>query len=100
MASGKTRILVHFTLQSDRVLDFIREANRLLVEPTRGEPGCLAYDLCQDQTDPARFALVAEWESEAALNAHLAQESLHATVAKLRSMMAEAPRVQQFRSVS
>jgi quinol monooxygenase YgiN len=100
MASGKTRVLAHFTIQRDRIQDFIREANRLVVEPTRAEPGCLEYELCQDQTDATRFTFVGAWKSEAALNAHLAQESLHSAVEKLRPMTARSPSVQHLRSVS
>ena len=58
------------------------------------------YDLCQDADDPARFAMLEEWESEDALKAHLGHPWLQDAVAKLRPMAAEQPRVHHLRPVT
>ncbi len=96
---GRIRVVAHFAVQPDKVDEFIRAASATLVEPTRKEPGCLQYQLCQDVADPTRFAMVEEWESEEHLATHLAQESLQAAVAALGPMAAEAPTVQRMRDV-
>lgn len=41
-----------------------------MVEPTRQEPGCIEYLLCQDNEDPAVFVFYENWESAAALEKH------------------------------
>ena len=62
--------------------DFIREdaienvapLYRELVERTRQEPLCIAYDLFVDEGDPGHFVFVEEWPDRAALDAHVASE--------------------------
>jgi quinol monooxygenase YgiN len=100
MASSPIRVVARFAVKPECVDDFIEAARRTLVEPTVGEPGCLLYDLCQDEADPTRFAMVEAWESAEALDAHLAQESLQQAVGALMPMAAEPPQVWRLRSVS
>src|SRR4051812_2947404 len=43
-----------------------------LVEPTRGEAGCIAYELHRDLEDPGRFMFYERFASQEALDAHAA----------------------------
>lgn len=43
-----------------------------LVEPSRGEKGVVSYTLHRDRADPRRFVFTEEWESQRALDAHVA----------------------------
>lgn len=62
--------------------DFIKPASihivmplyRELVDLTRREPLCIAYDLFVDQKDPGHFVFIEEWPDRAALDAHCATE--------------------------
>lgn len=62
--------------------DFIRPESielvlplyRELVEKTRQEPACIAYDLFIDQKDPGHFVFIEEWPDRAALDAHCRTE--------------------------
>lgn len=54
----------------EQVLPLYRE----LVEKTRQEPLCLAYDLFIDQKDPGHFIFVEAWPDRAALDAHCQTE--------------------------
>jgi quinol monooxygenase YgiN len=94
-----THIVAAFAVRPESVAEFIRVAYETLVVPTRAEPGCLQYDLCQDPSDPTRFAMIEAWESVAALEAHLARESLRAAVARLTPMAAEPPKVARYHPV-
>jgi quinol monooxygenase YgiN len=100
MATSTVRVIATFAVRPEHVDEFIRVARETLVVPTRAEPGCLRYDLWQDAADRTRFAMVEEWESAAALDTHLARESLRAAVARLTPMAAESPKVSRFRSVA
>lgn len=84
--AGPVRVVARFQVQADKVDEFVALATRGIVEPTREEAGCIAYDLCQDRDDPTQFALIEAWESQAALDAHLAQPHLRETLAKLLPM--------------
>ncbi|WP_447727200.1 putative quinol monooxygenase [Sphingomonas koreensis] len=47
---------------------------RELVEETRREALCIAYDLFIDQKDPGHFIFIEEWPDRAALDAHCRSE--------------------------
>ena len=47
---------------------------RELVEKTRAEPLCIAYDLFEDQKDPGHFIFIEEWPDRAALDTHCQTE--------------------------
>ncbi len=56
------------------------EARELLhsaVAPTLAEPGCLAYDLHQSNSDPTEFLFYERWTNQAALDAHAASTAEH-----------------------
>jgi quinol monooxygenase YgiN len=99
MPNAMVRVVAHFAVRPDKIEEFIRLACASLVAPTRREPGCVEYDLCQDISDPTRFAMVEAWESAAALDAHLAQPALREAVARLGPMAAEPPKVHRLHSV-
>jgi quinol monooxygenase YgiN len=39
-------------------------------ERARAEPGCISYAFAETLDDPGHFAIVQQWESQAALDAH------------------------------
>lgn len=45
-----------------------------LVEATKQEPRCIAYDLYVDQKDAGHFIFIEEWPDRTALDAHCASE--------------------------
>jgi len=97
--SAPIRVIATFAIRPEYVDDFIAVARATLVDPARREDGCVQYDLCQDVADPTRFAMIEAWESETALEAHLARESLRAAVARLAPMAAEQPKVTRLRPI-
>jgi quinol monooxygenase YgiN len=99
MPANRIRVVARFAVQKDRIDEFKRLAKQTLVTPTVGEPGCLEYELCQDEADPTRFAMIETWESAEALAAHLAQPSLQGAVGKLAPMASEPPTVQRVRPI-
>mgnify|MGYP002379455443 CR=1 FL=1 len=51
-------------------LDDAIALGRTMLEPSRSEPGCLAYDFYQHHADPNTICFVETWTSREALNAH------------------------------
>lgn len=51
-------------------VEAVKEALLALVEPTRKEEGCLAYNLHQSQADKTQFMFYEQWASKEALDAH------------------------------
>ena len=58
------------------------------IAPTRGEPGCLRYDLFVDADDPAKFTFIEEWASREALNVHGQSAHITAGRAKMPDLLA------------
>lgn len=55
-------------------LDRILELSKEMVEKTVKEEGCISYGLYQDVKNPLVLIFIEEWESENALNKHIASE--------------------------
>jgi quinol monooxygenase YgiN len=60
-----------------------------LVAPTREEPGCISYQLLQNRADPAEFTFLERWESQGALDAHLASPRIQQALAAASKLLAE-----------
>lgn len=62
-----------------------------LVSAVRLEPGCIAYAAHTQATDPRRVVFYERWESQAALDAHMAAPALAAFIAQVGPRLAGAP---------
>jgi quinol monooxygenase YgiN len=67
----------------------LKEELLALIPPTRQEQGCLAYELHQDQENPARFVFYERWADKSRIDAHLRQPHLQALVAKADTLLGE-----------
>ena len=99
MFDKPVRVIAQFLVREDAVDRFISVAGEKLVRPSRTEPGCERYELCQDLADPCSFAMVEDWATEEKLAVHLAQDSLKAVVDELRPMVDGSLKVLRMRSV-
>ena len=50
--------------------NLLREELRLVLEPTRAEPGCIGIQLYEAVREPLVFYIHSEWVDEAAFDAH------------------------------
>ncbi|XGV97725.1 MAG: putative quinol monooxygenase [Leptolyngbya sp. BL-A-14] len=67
-----------------------------LVEPTLRDAGVIRYNLLQNQADPTDFTFVEEWESQDALDAHLASEHIQAAIAQMPGLFAEGADIRRY----
>ncbi len=74
MAGDNIVLNVHMEAVPGREQDLERELSALL-EPTRKESGCLAYELHRDPEHPGRFMFYEKFKNQVALDQHL--NSLH-----------------------
>jgi quinol monooxygenase YgiN len=61
--------LVRFDPPGDRAAEF-REALLAVMEPARGEPGCIDIRSFESVREPRSFAIHSEWVDEAAFEIH------------------------------
>jgi quinol monooxygenase YgiN len=63
-------IVAHLRARPDK----IEEAKSFLlslIDPTRAEPGCIDYDMHQDDEDPTKFVFYENWTSRDELEKHM-----------------------------
>lgn len=87
MAENTLRVIARVKARADKV-DELLSVLSSLVEPTRKEPGCLSYNLLQNNEDPTDVTLVEEWESDQALKSHLAAKHFKDAQVKLAGLVA------------
>ncbi|RZF51698.1 antibiotic biosynthesis monooxygenase [Acinetobacter halotolerans] len=63
-----------------------------LVEKTKAEAGCLAYDLYHDIKQKGHFVFIEEWVDRAALDQHIQSEHFQRLVAKIDQYQVHAGR--------
>jgi quinol monooxygenase YgiN len=70
MSDGVVVLNVHMQALEGREHDLEAQL-RALLEPTRREIGCLAYELHKDPENPGKFMFYEKFKNEAALDLHL-----------------------------
>jgi quinol monooxygenase YgiN len=73
--------------QGDQVAAALLE----LAGPSRQEPGCILYDVCRAQADPDVLLVLEEWESQEALDAHMATPHFQEFIGRIGAALAGAP---------
>ena len=71
-------------------LETVRPWYAELVEKTRQEPLCIAYDLFVDHKDPGHFVFIEQWPDQAALDAHCQSEHFRRLVPLINAHQSKA----------
>lgn len=71
--------------------DAVAAALAELAVPSRAEAGCILYDTCRVKDNPATLVVLEEWESQEALDAHMATPHFQAFIAAIGSALAGEP---------
>lgn len=80
------RVIARFQAKKSKVEE-LKELLSTLPGPTRGEPGCIRYELLQNTAEDTDFTFVEEWESRAALEVHLKTEHVAGVLAKVGELI-------------
>ena len=78
----------------------LRDVLRALVGPSCNEPGCISYQLFQDQDDPLVFVTIERWSDQSAADAHLATPHVAEAIAKAAELLAQPPIIHRFMQVT
>ncbi|MCA9244684.1 MAG: antibiotic biosynthesis monooxygenase [Phycisphaerales bacterium] len=87
-------VLAHFVARADRA-EQLATLLTGLIAPTRAEAGCRMYTLWRNREDPRRFTMVETWDSDAALDTHLATPHVQNAVTKLDELLDEPLRLER-----
>ena len=99
MTDTSLRVVARAVARPDKI-DELRSTLLALIEPTRKEPGCIRYEMLQNNSDPTDFTFVEEWESDAALNAHLETDHFKEVAAKLPDLIVGQPDIRRYSVVA
>lgn len=67
-----------------------------LVAPSRREPGCLSYELFEDDENPLDFITIEQWTDSSAVEAHMASAHVGEAIAQAGNLLAQAPLIHCF----
>jgi quinol monooxygenase YgiN len=95
MSQPTLRVVARLVAFPDKVEE-LKSLLLSIMEPTRLEPGCIKYELLQNQVDPTDFTFVEEWESTALLEQHLASTHIQAAVLKLEGVAVGSPDIRRY----
>jgi quinol monooxygenase YgiN len=68
-----------------------------LIPPTRREIACYQYDLLRNAADPREFCFIERWETDAALDQHLATPHVTSAMAQAQPLVEAPPDVRRYR---
>ena len=89
------RVVAHVHSRPEKIAE-TKALLMSLIAPTRKEAGCITYELLQDNADPSRFCFVEEWQSDAALEAHLKSPHIAAAFEKIPLLLTGAPDIGRY----
>lgn len=95
MPGNSIRIVARLIANPDSV-DQVRLILSNLIKPTRNESGCISYELLQNRTDQTDFTFVEEWESDAAIDAHLTTKHIMDALTKLAGLLSGGPDIRRY----
>lgn len=85
---SKLTIVASIRANPDQI-DLVKAELEKLVPITRGEKGCLQYDLHRDNSDPAHFMFYENWESRELWQTHMSAPHLAAYMQATEGAVAE-----------
>jgi quinol monooxygenase YgiN len=88
--AGSVRVVVKVTARADKIAD-TKKLLLWLAEQSRAERGCVGYHVLQGVAEPHIFALEEEWDSQAALEAHVSTPHVQQSYAQAGGLVAAAP---------
>lgn len=95
MTENGLRVVARIRAKEEKIEE-VRKLLGGLIEPTRGERGCVSYELLQNREDPADFTFVEEWASDEAFKAHFETEHIKNALPQLPDLASEDPDIRTY----
>ncbi|WP_301101470.1 putative quinol monooxygenase [Propionivibrio sp.] len=79
--------------------DQLQEVLKALVRSTRNEPGCVSYELFQDEENFLEFVTIEHWANNQAAEAHMTTPHVAEAFAKAAGLLAKPPSINRFTQI-
>jgi len=97
--SKQLTVIAHLVAKPDRI-EATRDFLLSLVGDTRAEPGCVDYDLHQDDANPAEFTFYENWSSRAEWDKHMKMPYLEEFARRAPDLFAAEPHIRLMTMIS
>lgn len=77
----------------------VEEALKVLVVASRGDQGCVSYDLFASDSTPGTFVTQEKWQSQADIDAHMASPHIAEVITTLGDHFDGFPAIHTLRSL-
>ena len=95
MKSSAIRVVARFKSKPGRSEE-LKNFLLALIPPTRREAGCLRYELHQNGGDPSDFVFLEEWESDAAIDAHMRSPHVQIALPRVGDFLSDPPDIRRY----
>mgnify|MGYP000903971738 CR=1 FL=1 len=92
------RIMARITARAGAEKELLAVLQDLLL-PSRGEEGCLSYELFHNQDDPLEFVTSEQWRDQAAADAHLVSPHVATAIARASDLLGQPPLIHRFTQI-
>jgi len=92
-------VIAHLVAKPDKIED-TRAFLLSMIDKTRTEPGCVDYDLHQDDANPAEFTFYENWTSRAEWDKHMEMPYLKEFAARKNELFAVDPHIRLMTMIS
>jgi quinol monooxygenase YgiN len=93
------RVVAHIHARPEKVEE-LKSMLLGFLEPTRKEEGCIRYELHVNTSEPHEFTFIEEWESDAALDAHLQSPHIQAAFPRVPELCAAPPDIRRYTRIA
>ena len=95
----KLTIIAHLVTKPDKIEE-TKQFLLALTAATRAEPGCIKYDLHQDDNNPAEFTFYETWADRGAWDKHMQTPHIREVIARAPDLFAADIQVRQMTMIS
>jgi quinol monooxygenase YgiN len=81
------RVVADFHVLAGTASDFLEAVRELQTETHAKDAGCIFYELFRNTADPLQLSFIEEWESQEALDAHMATEHFNRLLPKMNAAL-------------
>ncbi|NJK79622.1 MAG: antibiotic biosynthesis monooxygenase [Anaerolineales bacterium] len=99
MLDRHVRVVARIIAQPDAI-DEVRSVLIDLIEPTRQESGCVAYEVLQADDRPAQFVVLEIWATRTDFQQHMESDHFNRAADRLAKVVAETPSILSYTDIS
>jgi quinol monooxygenase YgiN len=92
-------VVAHLVARPHKI-DETRKFLLSLIDATRAEPGCIDYDLHQDDDRPAEFTFYENWKNRSEWDKHMETPNLHEFARRADELFAVPPHIRLMTMIS